>query len=377
MHEPLLSIVVPVFNAERFLPSCIEQLTNQGFKPNEYEIIFVDDKSTDDSAACCRALAEEYPQVSALTLPENKGAGAARNYGMDHAQGKYLYFFDADDELLPDMLMKHCQLMEEDELDVLFFAAELIYEEPELETTDPQDPRYFRRTKTARNVDGRTMFILQESTTNFCAQPCVQLSRLDYLRANHIRFPEGIVNEDNGFVMASILAAKRCSMIDEITYRYIVRRGTVTTSASKGLKRFQAHCVLSDLCLQHAAEAWQHGDAELAQSLSRLNTWFISCAREALLSLPPDSQITPAATESPMADSLYNGLYQPFFKQTAALAKARSDLAASNKELAATKQKLASTKKKLKQQSLSAEYRFGKKALSIPRAIKNALSKKR
>ena len=99
--DELISIIVPVYNAEKFLPTCVESLLGQTYEV--LEVILVNDGSKDSSAALCDAYAARDSRVRVIHQ-ENQGVSAARNAGLDRAEGKYVAFVDADDYVEPDYL---------------------------------------------------------------------------------------------------------------------------------------------------------------------------------------------------------------------------------------------------------------------------------
>ena len=95
MHmNDLVSIIIPVYNAEKYLSACVQSALSQTYK--NIEIICVDDGSTDSSPEILNKLASDNPSIKIITQ-KNAGGGAARNKGLDNASGKYLYFFHSDD----------------------------------------------------------------------------------------------------------------------------------------------------------------------------------------------------------------------------------------------------------------------------------------
>lgn len=99
--EPLISVIVPVYNGQDYLTGCIESIENQTY--GHLEIIIVNDGSTDRTAAICDRLRESYRNVQILHL-DDKGVSAARNVGIEAAAGEFITFVDADDRILPDMI---------------------------------------------------------------------------------------------------------------------------------------------------------------------------------------------------------------------------------------------------------------------------------
>jgi CDP-glycerol glycerophosphotransferase len=96
--NPLLTVVIPVFNQETYLRKCLDSVLCQAFQ--DLEILVVDDGSTDATAAIAQEVARQDGRVRVLQQP-NAGAGAARNHGLRHARGQFVHFVDADDWLVP------------------------------------------------------------------------------------------------------------------------------------------------------------------------------------------------------------------------------------------------------------------------------------
>lgn len=98
-----LSIIIPVYNVEKYLAECLDSCLNQGLPAEDYEILCVNDGSPDGSAEILSAYERRYPNIRVLTK-ENGGVSSARNLGLDHAQGDYVWFVDADDVIIQESL---------------------------------------------------------------------------------------------------------------------------------------------------------------------------------------------------------------------------------------------------------------------------------
>ena len=94
--QPSISVVIPVYNVEKYLSKCVDSVLSQSF--TDYEILLIDDGSTDNSGRLCDNYAEKYSCISVIHQ-ENKGLGGARNTGIDHACEDYILFLDSDDYL--------------------------------------------------------------------------------------------------------------------------------------------------------------------------------------------------------------------------------------------------------------------------------------
>ena len=133
----LLSVIVPVFNMEKFLPRCLDSLLRQGMDVGEddsapdFEIVCVDDGSTDRSPAILADYAERYPRLFRIIRQENQGLGPARNAGMAVARGEYIGFVDSDDYLTDGGLGYVCEHFLEGTPDVVTYACRTLQSEAE------------------------------------------------------------------------------------------------------------------------------------------------------------------------------------------------------------------------------------------------------
>ncbi len=107
----VVSVIIPMYNAERFVKQTIESVLNQTYK--EIEIIVIDDNSTDASASIVQQMMSEYPQIRYFKFNENMGVANARNKAIDMATGRYIAFLDSDDLWFPEKIEKQIQLLKE------------------------------------------------------------------------------------------------------------------------------------------------------------------------------------------------------------------------------------------------------------------------
>lgn len=128
MKELILSIIVPVYNAERYLEECLRSLFVQDIPVDVYEVIAVDNGSRDGSAALIKQLQNEYANLRSVTLIENQLPSGGRNAGMDAAKGKYLMFVDSDDYLYQNVLKHLIEEIEKDDLDFVHFSCDILCE---------------------------------------------------------------------------------------------------------------------------------------------------------------------------------------------------------------------------------------------------------
>ena len=137
-----VSIVIPVYKVEKYLPACLDSVLSQSLQ--DIEVICIDDASPDR----CPEMLDEYAardaRVRVLHLPENHQQGYGRNRGTEMARGKYVYFLDSDDMITPEALEELYALAEKDRLDCIYFDSQVIFANKELET------------KNATYITGRT-----------------------------------------------------------------------------------------------------------------------------------------------------------------------------------------------------------------------------
>lgn len=124
--DGLVSVITPVYNAERFIQSTIESVLNQTYK--NIEIILVDDCSKDKSAKIINELCEKYPNIVYHLQEKNMGAGVARNKALELARGRYVAFLDSDDMWKPDKISKQIDVMNKTGAPLCYTAIEMIDE---------------------------------------------------------------------------------------------------------------------------------------------------------------------------------------------------------------------------------------------------------
>ena len=104
-----ISIIIPVYNVEKYIVQCINSALHQDLSENEYEILIIDDESPDHSVDLIRKKFDNIPSIKIISQ-KNKGLGGARNTGIKNASGEYLLFLDSDDFLLPNVLKELYEL---------------------------------------------------------------------------------------------------------------------------------------------------------------------------------------------------------------------------------------------------------------------------
>lgn len=226
-NPPKLSVIVPVYNTEKYLSKCLDSILNQTYK--ELEVIVVNDGSKDHS----QSIIDQYKQIDARIvsiLKENGGLSDARNAGIDHATGDYLAFIDSDDYIDRTMFEKMVDLSVQHRSEIVFCDLVKV-DEFGTEFRDlPQSPQLPEK------------IILENDLTIFGEMSCFACNKI-FRRSlfNKHRFRKGIHFEDIELIPKLVLDATVISKINQPFYKYFERQDSITkTHTAKGLDMFVA-----------------------------------------------------------------------------------------------------------------------------------------
>lgn len=218
MNKLLLSIIVPVYNVEQFIEKCIDSLLNQNLSKEEYEIIAVNDGSTDKSLSILEKLRITGSNLLVISQ-ENKGLSAARNTGLKQARGRYTWFVDSDDWIEKNCLEMVTNICISKNLDVLqICAANVINGVPH---------RRFYRQNEYSVIKGSDCL---KKRLSFCAP--FSIYRTLFLKENDLWFYEGIYHEDNDFTPRVFSKANRVLAINDILYYVYLNPNSITRTVN-------------------------------------------------------------------------------------------------------------------------------------------------
>ena len=212
--KPILSFILPCYNVENYIGACLDSLFAQDIPEEEYEVICVNDCSSDCTEKIIRNYQEKYSIIRLFNHTMNKTAGGARNTGLENALGKYVWFVDPDDIIEPNVvrhLLNHCIT---GDLDILMFNHREINKdgnELSVKSTFINSEVYSGLTYINRFFEKKLAMI---------SIVWLEIFKVDFLKKNMINFPEIIFGEDTLFVWRSIILAKRVQSIEEICYVY-------------------------------------------------------------------------------------------------------------------------------------------------------------
>lgn len=227
--ELKLSVIVPIYNVEKYLHKCVDSLLNQDLPSEDYEIILVDDGSPDRCGEVCDEYSTQYSNINVIHR-DNGGLSAARNSGIEVARGEYVQFVDSDDYLEPDVLKSLVNKMDTDKLDVLRFNYQNVNERYEVfEPNKISKPYVDYRDEVC---DGLT-FLTER--LGYACYACQFMIRRDLLE--NCIFKEGVYFEDTEWTPRMLLKAKRVTSTDLMVYNYLMRAGSITKSREETKKK--------------------------------------------------------------------------------------------------------------------------------------------
>ena len=213
-----VSVIIPVYNVEKYVKECVESVMNQTLK--DIEIICIHDAGTDDSWDIVKKLQKEDDRIVLLENEENVGLAATRNVGMDKAMGKYIYFLDSDDMIKKDALEILCKRADEENLDVQIFGADFIYENKDLELKFRTNPRIFKGAY-EDVIDGKSLFIKWMDIWDWMpSQPRFFYNR-QFLADNNLRYKNQMLHEDEVFTFDVLQVAQRIRVTQD---EFFIRR---------------------------------------------------------------------------------------------------------------------------------------------------------
>lgn len=219
-----VSVIVPVYNVERYLRACLDSLIHQTLR--EIEIICVDDGSTDESLSILQNYKEKDDRITILHQ-ENLGQSSARNRGLDLAKGRYVYFCDSDDYLCSDALEVCYKTALKYDLDVLRFG----YNEFVDGKADLLTPKEcFTVSNVISGIDMLSYLRRHHSMTP--GMPFLFIRRTE-IEKHQYRFIEGIIREDHAFFTEVFMTAKRALHLEIPLYYRRVREGSTMTSPNE------------------------------------------------------------------------------------------------------------------------------------------------
>ena len=240
-----VTVIVPVFNIVEYLQRCVESILSQTFK--DFELLLIDDGSTDGSSNLCDALAKRDCRIKVFHKI-NEGVGSARNLGIELSSGKWIAFIDGDDLVVSEYLENMLTAVETDKTDIVCCNLTI----HNIDNVITQYP--FKLNQRCKSeIIQRNFFTDQVIKTQFYG-PYNKLIRKDIIGA--LRFKELAVCEDILFIFELLLKACEIQIVPFLGYYYIKHKGSATTSSfnSKKLDYVKAAHIIDGLAVKVSDE---------------------------------------------------------------------------------------------------------------------------
>ncbi len=219
--DKLFSIIVPVYNTEKYLNKCIDSILNQTI--NNYEIIIINDGSTDNSLKKL----SEYKNKDNIKIinQENKGLSSARNTGLKHSKGDYIIFIDSDDYIDKSFLENINKNLDKN-TELLRFQCRLVDESNKI--INEYKEISFNNLSKDESLEKLLKFHFVENTWLYCYKKNI---------FNDIKFDEGYLHEDFGITPVILNKVKNIKCIDYIGYNYLIRENSIMNDNKKAIKK--------------------------------------------------------------------------------------------------------------------------------------------
>ena len=248
LEKPLLSLIIPIYNVEKYLDECLESVINQSFK--DYEVILVDDGSTDSSGKTADCYAEKYGYISVIHK-ENGGLSSARNVGIENSKGKYLFFIDSDDVLncehALENLAQHLNVTQPELL--LHIPKE--YDEQLKNTICTHKKGKWDEYKVFKAIEILDELYYSESVWVTMAQ--TKIIRNDFCKANKLFFVDKIYHEDDEWIARTLNCNPCVAFFYQPIYGYRHRDNSIiaTTDEKKIYKKLCDRIIVASSMLNN------------------------------------------------------------------------------------------------------------------------------
>lgn len=216
-----LSIIVPVYNTQQYLEKCIESLLQQNVC--QFEILIVNDGSTDESGQLAEKLQQENPEKIQLFNKTNGGLSDARNFGLSHAQGEFVAFVDSDDVVDSTMFSKLLRKAKET-------AAEIVFCDFDVINTD--GARVMLWSAGECPTEGGNLHEMPELLAKILPSACNKVYKKSLFNAQSNLFDKGIWYEDAALIPFLMASCQRIAKVEEPLYKYVKREGSISASYS-------------------------------------------------------------------------------------------------------------------------------------------------
>lgn len=218
----LVSFIIPAYNAEDTIVRCLESIYVLSLKPNEFEVIVIDDSSKDNTVVEVENYANSHPGMTLLRQTQNHRQGAARNIGMDNATGDYIVFVDSDDEV-GEGLLQAIKMADDKRLDMVVMCVAKVSGEGKVES---EMSLPYKEDQVFSGID------LQTEHPFWFTGPVAYVYRNSFLKKVNYRFAEDVLFEDSDFVNVHLYHAEKMAYCNLCGYRVHYNADSTTRAIS-------------------------------------------------------------------------------------------------------------------------------------------------
>ncbi len=240
MYPPKVSIIIPVYNTEKYLHQCLNSAIGQTLQ--DLEIIVINDASIDGSLEIIQKFQKKDQRIQLINFTKNKGNGIGRNTALKKAKGKYVLFLDADDWLANKAAEMLYEKAESNDYDVVLIGYVQHFQRS-------QKAQFMHVTYKEQDAKFHNYFLLH--TKGFGSMPWVYFYNRKLLIANNIFFTEGVYFEDVNFVAKAIFKVDKIGVLNLPLYHYLVHKESITGFLNKKKINdlFEVHIALKEFLI--------------------------------------------------------------------------------------------------------------------------------
>lgn len=243
-HNPLVSVIIPAFNRESFVASCIRSVLSQTYK--NIEILLVDDGSTDRTHWRFVEFAKQDPRITIFSQ-ENRGVSSARNLGLSNAKGTYIYFLDSDDYIRPNLIRECVTSALESDCDVITFDTSPFSHDGVSTLHD-----YSRSIPENTALSAESLLSHSIANEEFRPTPWLYFFNSRVFKDNNLAFREGIVFEDNLLIYQVLTLNISICYLQKSLHFHRWHQDSITGSGISVYKLYSLICVIDGLEMRRA-----------------------------------------------------------------------------------------------------------------------------
>ena len=277
-----ISFILPCYNVERYVADCLNSIYAQDLSEDEYEVICVNDCSTDSTREVIARFAKQHSNLTLIDHKKNLTAGGARNTGIDVAQGEYIWFVDPDDAIKSEKVSGLYEEAHEAQLDILMFNFDFVDEN--LKFIQPE--KLFADSEVMTGQDYVLTFFPGSFSKLCIIWRC--LFRTGFLKENVLGFPHMRKAQDVVFVWKTMLLALRVKSLDEIAYLYRVNPYSVGGTKLNAVAFFSERILFASEIVKMLEDSRSIINEKICVDMEKTARWCVNSNLSTLKKLPEE-----------------------------------------------------------------------------------------